>query len=216
MNRPDYILLRSKRRTLSVIVCDGKVTVKAPMGMPTETIERFLTEKKGWLEKKLNEQARAAARFLSVKEGRTLLVAGIEKPVFFGAAKNEERDGAFYLKNERSVRVYFEKTRDWLLVECLYEYAKGVRRPPSEVSVCDFKAKWGSCDAAGHIKLNWRLTMLPLPLSEYVLIHELAHLQELNHSAAFWKEVHRLCPDYRERRKLLKDYSFLTLLYRQK
>ncbi len=216
MHNLQYNLVRAKRTTISVVVSGGKITVKAPYGVPAETIENFLTQKKSWIEKKISEQMRASDLFASVKNGSALLDAGTEKTVVYNSAKNEERNGVLFLKNERAIRAYFEKTRGWLLGECLYEYARRFSRQPSSLSLCDFKARWGSCDAAGNIKLNWRLMMLPPNLRDYVLIHELAHLKEMNHSAAFWKEVQKLCPDYRERRKALKDYSFLTLLYRQK
>ena len=80
----------------------------------------------------------------------------------------------------------------------------------------DFKARWGSCDAKGVVSLNWRLTMLPLPLRDYVLVHELCHRRHLDHSPAFWAEVARFCPDYAHLRGELRAYSFLTLLYRKR
>ncbi len=215
MNNIEYTLMRSRRRTLTLTVSGGKVIVKAPYGMPEESILKFISEKRRWLEAKLAEQKTVAERFACVRSGGSLLDAGVEKPVAYGAAKNGETDGGFYLKNQHAVRAYFEKTRGWLLSECLHSFARSMGVSPSDLSLCDFKARWGSCDADGRIKLNWRLTMLPPELRDYVLVHELCHLRELNHSAAFWKIVGLYCPAYRTLRKNLREYSFLTQMYRK-
>jgi hypothetical protein len=67
------------------------------------------------------------------------------------------------------------------------------------------RTQWGSCSARGVISLNWQLVKLPLPLIDYVVIHELAHLKEMNHSAAFWRVVASACPDHKELRAALRD-----------
>ena len=215
MNSIDYDLIRSRRRSLSVTVRDGHVTVKAPYGMAEEAIRKFIADKRRWIESKIAEQNFSSVRFAAVRNGEALLDEGAAKPVCFGASKNAESDDAFYLKGSGTVRGYFEKTRGWLLYEYVHAFSRNMGVSPSDVSLCDFKARWGSCDADGRLKLNWRLTMLPPELRDYVIIHELSHLRELNHSAAFWRVVGRYCPNYRECRKALRDYAFLTQLYRK-
>ena len=215
MNNMDYDLIRSRRRTLSVTVCGGRVTVKAPYGMAEEAIQKFITDKRRWIESKIAEQNLSAARFAAVKNGEALLDAGMVKSVYFGASNNTETNNAFNLKGIGAVRSYFERTRGWLLYEYVHTFSRGMGVSPGDVSLCDFKARWGSCDADGRVKLNWRLTMLPPELRDYVIIHELSHLRELNHSAAFWRIVEKYCPNYRKYRKALRDYAFLTQLYRK-
>lgn len=215
MNKIEYKLVRSRRRTLSLTVSGGKVVVRAPYGMSDETIRRFIVEKSGWITSKIAEQKRASSQFLSVNAGECLLDAGEEKPVCYGSAKNSETDDSFFLKNKNAVRSYFEKTRGWLLYECVHSFSRIMQLEPKEVTLCDFKARWGSCDATGRIKLNWRLTMLPPELRDYVIVHELSHLRELNHSAAFWRIVGQYCPAYRICRNRLRNFSFLTQLYRR-
>ena len=70
----------------------------------------------------------------------------------------------------------------------------------------DMKTRWGSCSSAGNLNFNWRLSLLPEPLCDYVIVHELAHRLEMNHSARFWMQVAQILPDYKERRRLLKAY----------
>lgn len=208
----EYSIQRSRRRTLVITVSEGKVMIKAPTGISDATIAAFMENKRGWIEKKL--QAQADPKFSQIRSGLKILDAGQEKQVVFGGQKNFETSDTFFLKDFRAVRKYFEKTRGWILTEMLYEFSKKVGLVPQGATLHDFKARWGSCDAEGKIKLNWRLTMLPSSLRDYVLIHELCHLREMNHSAAFWRLVAQYCPNYKTLRKELKSYAFLTLLYR--
>lgn len=212
MSEVRYRILRSRRRTLTITVSEGEVVVRAPLGASDELVGRFVAEKEGWILKKIEEQT--GGEFADVMAGKTLLDDGVRKPVKYGAARSEEKGGEFFLKNEKAVRPFFERTRCLFLPDEVFELSRRTGMIPADVSVRDFKARWGCCDADGRIRLNWRLVMLPPALREYVLIHELCHLKEMNHSAAFWKLVGKHCGDYRQRRRLLKKYSFLTRMYR--
>lgn len=212
MSEVRYRILRSRRRTLTITVSEGEVVVRAPLGASDELVGRFVAEKEGWILKKIEEQT--SGEFADVAEGKTLLDDGVRKPVKYGAVRSEEKGGEFFLKNEKAVRPFFERTRCLFLPDEVFELSRRTGMMPADVSVRDFKARWGCCDADGRIRLNWRLVMLPPALREYVLIHELCHLKEMNHSAAFWKLVGKHCGDYRQRRRLLKKYSFLTRMYR--
>ena len=197
---------------MTITVLEGKVVVRAPLGASDELVGRVVVEKEGWNRKKI--AAQTGGEFADVMEGKTLLDDGVRKPVKYGAARSEEKGGEFFLKNEKAVRPFFERTRCLFLPDEVFELSRRTGMMPADVSVRDFKARWGCCDADGRIRLNWRLVMLPPVLREYVLIHELCHLKEMNHSAAFWKLVGKHCGDYRQRRRLLKKYSFLTRMYR--
>lgn len=75
------------------------------------------------------------------------------------------------------------------------------------VTVKNQKTRWGSCSAKGNVNFNYQLAFLPEELLDYVVIHELAHRRYMDHSKEFWAEVEKYCPDYRERREALKEYS---------
>jgi predicted metal-dependent hydrolase len=72
------------------------------------------------------------------------------------------------------------------------------------VSIKEQKSRWGSCSRQGNLNFNWRLLLAPLPALDYVVIHELCHLKEMNHAPAFWRLVARGCPDYQTHRRWLR------------
>jgi len=78
------------------------------------------------------------------------------------------------------------------------------------VSVRNQRTRWGSCSPSGRISLNWRLVQVPPAVRDYVLLHELTHLRHLNHSARFWRELARLCPDHAEARRWLRSSKLLA------
>jgi predicted metal-dependent hydrolase len=82
------------------------------------------------------------------------------------------------------------------------------RRTPS-VRLSNARSEWGSCNAKGDIRLNWRLVQLPPPLAEYVVVHEVAHIVELNHSRRFWTLVESLLPGHAELRRELDEWTAL-------
>lgn len=76
---------------------------------------------------------------------------------------------------------------------------------PARVSLRDQKTKWGACTSRGTVTFNWRLVMAPAEVLDYVVVHELAHLKELNHSKKYWRIVETYCPDHKVHRKWLRD-----------
>ncbi len=104
------------------------------------------------------------------------------------------------------IRSFTEKLRPVLRHRVdLYASQMGVTY--GKITIRNQKTRWGSCSAAGNLNFNWRLALLPEELMDYVIVHELAHRIEMNHSARFWAQVEKILPDWRERRSKLKNYE---------
>ena len=108
-------------------------------------------------------------------------------------------------------RVVLEKAlRDkarCVFAERLAHYVPQLGVPPPPLRLSAARTRWGSCSHRGGISLNWRLILMPLPVVDYVVAHELAHLKEMNHSPGFWSVVQQLCPDWRARRLELRQLA---------
>jgi len=105
---------------------------------------------------------------------------------------------------ERAVSFWYRQQAEQLYEQRVAHYAPLLDAAPREVKLSAAKTQWGCCTARGTVRLNLQLVKLPLHLIDYVVVHELAHLREMNHSAAFWRVVESVCPDYRRLRSELK------------
>lgn len=84
-------------------------------------------------------------------------------------------------------------------------FAKQMNVHFGRISIKEQKTRWGSCSQSGNLNFNWKLVLMPECIQEYLVVHELAHRKQMNHSAAFWAEVEQVLPDYRERKRWLRE-----------
>jgi hypothetical protein len=87
----------------------------------------------------------------------------------------------------------------------LAEVCRMARVDKPSIIICEQRKRWGSCDARGTLRINWRIVQAPIPLIEYVLGHELVHLAHRSHGPEFWATLGRMMPDYEERRRRLRE-----------
>lgn len=208
-----YTIVRSNRRTLAVCVLpDGRVEARAPRRFPAAAIERFVRQKADWIAARQTEALgrNREREVLRPAPGGTLPLGGVEYPLVAGESFgfNGER---FTLPAEgwpaaRSalIALYGEKTRE-LAEQRLGGFAARLGVKPAEVKVSRAVRRWGSCSGKGSLNFSWMLAAADLRAVDYVLVHELCHLSEPNHSAAFWRLVEEVLPDYRERKRLLRQ-----------
>ena len=211
----DYTLTRQRRKTAVIYVRGGLVDVRAPLRMPKQAIDRFVAAHEKWITDKLaksREQTERRAAF-APGYGDMLLYRGEMYPIVAGCGKEAGFDGtAFYIPPDlppaqiKAVCVKIYRTlakRDFTAKTLALAQQMGVA--PARVRVSSAKTRWGSCSAKKSINFSWRLIMAPENVIDYVVVHELAHLTEMNHSARFWAIVEDMLPDYRGRKAKLKQ-----------
>lgn len=99
-----------------------------------------------------------------------------------------------------------KKARSMISERCRF-FAEQMGVTYGTISIREQKTRWGSCSSRGNLNFNWKLALMPEEILDYVVVHELAHRVEMNHSPAFWAIVGRVLPDYKERRAWLKEYG---------
>jgi len=110
----------------------------------------------------------------------------------------------------KSSKVFYRKNKEEIKIDAikiLERYNKIYNFTYNRISIKNQKTRWGSCSIKNNLNLNYRIKLLPQKLKEYIIVHELCHLKEFNHSKNFWKLVEKTIPDYKNIKKELKKYS---------
>lgn len=172
-----YRIIRSSRKTLAIQVSvSGQVTVRAPHTMPDSTIQRFLSQKESWILKHLSHSASRPAQ------------PQAENPTL------SEFRRSYYMESAR--KIFKRKTA---------AYARKMGVTYGRITIREQKTRWGSCTSEGNLNFNWRLIFAPEKVLDYVVVHELSHRKEMNHSPAFYAVVASVMPEYKACEKWLRD-----------
>lgn len=207
----EYVLRQAPRRRLSLRIDERGLRVAAPRMISLADIESFIRANTHWVLAKLDEYTSRAPRQIAVRNGQRLPLLGGEIEVRVVPGANRVRWEAESLviaarvdaDLEALARRALQRRAHDLFSSRLEHYGQLIARPIPPLALSSARTRWGSCSATG-IRLNWRLIHLPLPLIDYVVAHELAHLEQMNHSPRFWAVVERLYPDYKAARSELK------------
>ncbi len=176
-------LIRSDRRTISLeIASTEQVIVRAPIHMTDAEIKRFIDLKSSWLAKHLHKK---------------------EKDM-----ESLQEEGCF---TEREIE-RLEALAKQVIPEKVDYYARLMGVTYGRISIRRQKTRWGSCSREGNLNFNCLLMMAPPEVLDYVVVHELSHRLEMNHSARFWAQVEKTMPDYRGPRKWLKEHGGRLML----
>ena len=211
---------RSPRRRTLEITLDrgGELVIAAPPDAGRELLESFVREKRFWLYTKMAEkqsrlQPLAAKEFVS-GEGfpylgrsyRLLLVDEQEVPLKLEAGRFKLLRSIASAGRQHFVRWYAAHARVWLHRR-VKGWAQRMGVAPSGVEVRDLGFRWGSCGKSGTVNFHWATILLPVSLVDYVIVHELAHLDEPNHTPEFWLRVSRALPAYEQRKSRLAEHG---------
>lgn len=211
-----YTITYSKRRTLALgVKRDASVFVRSPKGLSIERIERFVADKRDWIFRTIEKMKHiyqdvpapfVTGKLLKYLGGDYVLDVSQEKCEGVKISGDKILVGA---QNgtiaEDSIRYWYVEGAREVLVERVEKYSEIMGLSYTTLKLSNARSRWGSCTSRKNILLSWRLVQFPLEVIDYVVIHELSHLVEMNHSARFWNLVQRYCPEYKAMRKILKD-----------
>lgn len=216
-------IIRTKRKTIALQVTDdAKLIIRAPFNLDDETIAEIVSKHRRWVEKKQKE-ASTRNQKLSPKEfvnGEGFLYLGRYYKLNIVEDQSEalKLEGAFYLSRyalphaqEVFIQWYKDKAFE-KISERVDLYAKKRGLKYNKINITNAQKRWGSCSSKGNLNFSWRLVMAPLPVLDYVVIHELVHLEERNHGKFFWDKVKMLMPDHKKQRDWLKRNGYLLKL----
>lgn len=217
-NKLSYNLIRSKRKTIAIRVTkEGLVEVRAPLKTRQKTIDEFVLSKEEWIQKNIEKinQLQETRRAFSLNYGDEILLRGKAYTLVEGLGEMAGFDGhCFYIpkglsEDERKhvvVQIYKRIAKQFLVDRTMF-FGKKLGLIPASVKVNSAKTRWGSCSSKNSINFSWRLIMATDEVIDYVIVHELAHIRELNHSPMFWGVVGSILPDYKTRQKMLKEFQ---------
>ncbi len=239
-NSLNYLTINSENIPLKVEATRGKhltigfakdelaLILKIPGGRITPQVEAFLTQKQKWIWKhysRLKDQhVKRRAFHERWKQGEGLYLGAwypveIYQANSFGVHFNSREiqlsvrgsqtaslDAQVWIKAYRLLAKSYLTPRTW-------QWAEKTDSQVKNIFIKNHKSKWGSCSSNRNINLNWHLIFLPESLVDYIIIHELMHLREMNHSAAYWQWVARFYPQYKAANKLINEYNWVIGIF---
>ena len=171
-------VIRSNRKTVAIQVnSDLSVTVRAPRSVSEKDIEEILKKKEAWISKHIEKIKETKERF--------------------------EAEPTEKLTREKVIALAEEALK--VIPERVEYFAKVIGVTYGKITIRNQKTRWGSCSSKGNLNFNCLLMLAPPEVLDYVVVHELCHRKQMNHSKAFWSEVEKVLPDYKEARKWLKE-----------
>jgi predicted metal-dependent hydrolase len=233
MNREVQIRRKPYRRSIGLTLqANGRIRVSAPSTLPLSKIERFLVDHTAWIEANLKkyETLRDSYPKKEYRSGEKFRFLGQELELCYERGAHSRarcRLQKAYLVVEIPgelwsgfdpharhpemadvVSRFYSQQGKKLLAARIDHFSGQMGLAPSSVSFRSQKTRWGSCSSRGRISMNWRLIFAPPEVIDYVVVHELAHLQHYDHSKSFWALVGTQIPDYPRLRQWLRDHQY--------
>lgn len=224
MVKPEKVIL-SNRKTISLkIDRKGNLIVYAPKRVDIEKVFKFIKEKESWITRKQGEIKGTLNLNSDLLNYEQILFLGKKYEVLFIKNYDEivltdkalcvpAKIGFSNTKLEQSLKNWFVENANVILIKRAKTLLNHTKLSYESISIINSKAKWGMCDNKGNIYLNYKLLFLSHELIDYVILHEITHLIELNHNEKFYEDLKRVLPDYKQKQAKLKKCSFLLNLF---
>ena len=206
-------IIRSRRRTIALIVTpDAHLIIRAPLRAPDAMINAAIREKSGWILKKICEmKKRPQVVVHHYEEGEIFWFLGRPYPLHItdDGGSGIQRTDRLSVPRRPDIRPgiqrwYTEEAAKEIHSRCMW-FSMMTGYSPTSIRITDATQRWGSCNHLGGLNFSWRLIQAPLEIVDYVIVHELVHLRQPDHSPKFWAQVEALMPDYRRRREWLRE-----------
>lgn len=208
-------VIRSGRRSIALVVTEeAELLVRAPWHVPGSVLEDLVRSRSSWIVTKKEEALRKKPVPRNFEEGESLPFLGREYPLAFSVhgGKGIELTDMITLPasvgciREEIIAWYREKAKI-IIPEICDHWSDLTGLNPLSVKITGARTRWGSCSSRGRLNFTWRLVMAPFDIVDYVVVHELVHLEIRNHSRSYWERVGSILPDYTDKRKWLKDHG---------
>lgn len=211
-----YHIQYGKRRTIAVHINNsGKVIIKAPYNIPERIVLQFVSEKRDWINKNLARISRSKKYAHTYKPGDKFYYLGELFPIDFNESIRSvtlSNGNLIIPKGEKKAKdllsAWFRKKARFILKKKLNNWSEIMNLSFNSLKITSAETRWGSCTSQGNVNFPFRIVMLPLEIIDYVVVHELSHLKELNHSKVFWKIVEVYRPMFKNERKWLRENSY--------
>ncbi|ABQ28180.1 M48 family metallopeptidase [Geotalea uraniireducens] len=219
-----YEIVRSNRATADIVIeRDGRVLVRAPESIPDERIEYMVEAKRYWIYKNLAEwrDLNATRVLREYKNGEGFLYLGRSYRLLLVADQTEPlllKNGRFCLRRDlvdtgaiaaakAAFRNYYIARGAERITQRVNYYAPKVGVTPRDIDVRELGNRWASCSPSVNLAFHWKCMMAPQTIIDYIVVHELCHFHYLDHTDAFWNEVDKVIPAYRERKEWLRKHG---------
>lgn len=208
-------IIRTKRKTIALVITqDATLIVRAPIFTPNEYIENLVRKKSVWIKQKIRDirkrPEKVTKEFVN-GEGFLYLGRTYKLQIIDNGPANIELTDKLCISRQILINAH-DRLKDWykseaekkILERCQY-FTKVTGYTPTSIKITNAERRWGSCTPRGAINFSWRLIMAPMDIIDYVIVHELIHLSQSNHSKVFWNNVRSIIPDYEKRKLWLKE-----------
>jgi len=208
-------LIRSRRKTIALVIApDATITVRAPMGVALTYIEQLVHKKQRWIQRKIQEIAlRPKVRLQKFVDGEEFLYLGKTYVLKIVESDTISIGDCFYFSKSMladpvaNLTAWYKRQAAQILPERVLWYARLIGVTYQSIRITNARRQLGCCSHKGNLKFSWRLVLAPLQVIDYVVVHELAHIGELNHGLRFWQKVKLFYPDYVQAKQWLKAHA---------
>jgi len=215
-------IIKSKRKTIGLEITDrATLIVRVPYHISKKTINEVIQKHKNWIEKHINKiKSRPKVTEKEYVSGENFLLLGRNQRLLILEKQSKKLmfDNAFYLRadcrtNAKEIlEQWYRKRAKEFIGQRVNYYSKLTGINYKSIRITGAKKRWGSCSKEGNLSFTYRLIMAPVSVIDYVVVHELCHIELHNHSKAFWEKVRVIIPEYKKQKGWLNENGFLLNL----